>query len=73
MAMSTQSAAFSWNMWKLRPKLRLPVAAMIRSISLRVCALFRVAAARKPKPPARVVPITRLASATQPMAVCTIG
>ena len=73
MAKSTQSPAFSWNMWKFRPKLRLPVAAMIFSISLRVCAVSSVAAARKPKPPARVVPITRLASATQPMAVCTTG
>ncbi|MNR65375.1 hypothetical protein D3C85_1883920 [compost metagenome] len=63
----------SWNMWKLRPKLLPPVAVITLRISPSSCSAAMVAPARKPKPPAWVVAITRLASETQPIAVCTIG
>lgn len=73
MARLTHWAALSWNMWKLRPKLLPPVAAITLLISASSWSAAMVAPARKPKPPARVVAITRLASATQPIAVWMMG
>jgi len=42
-------------------------------ISVSSTSAWMVAAARKPKPPALLVAATSFASATQPIAVCTMG
>ena len=70
--MSTMSAALGWYMWKLTPK-GLSVSSFTRRMSRSISAGGMVAPARKPKAPALQLPATRFGSATQPIAVCTMG
>jgi hypothetical protein len=66
------AAALGWNMWKFTPNLCV-VFSRNCAIAASSSAVDMVAAARKPKPPAFEVAATSFASATQPIAVCTIG
>ena len=70
--MATISAALGWYMWKLTPK-GWSVSSLTRSRSRSISRGGMVAPARKPKPPALQLAATSLGSATQPIAVCTMG
>jgi len=70
--MSTMAAALGWYMWKFTPK-GASVSSFTRSRSRSISAGGMVAPARNPKAPAPLLAATRPGSATQPMAVCTMG
>ena len=71
-SVSTIWAAPGWNMWKFTPN-GLSVIDRTFSIAGPTSSARMTPAARKPKPPALLVPATSSGVATQPIAVWMIG